>query len=148
MLIHFISSPTNDAYEPKRGLIFYHFPLSMRMEPLFTHPYALFGSSLCWISLLYKAFTLSVQCKCVNCTSMYKATYLEGFQIFFKKFLAHFFFHRGTFLVVIPHFPSYTFIGMCYHTYDEWEPKLGFIFPIFTDRKLCHMLIGNSIMEQ
>ena len=112
-IIHSISSPTNDAYEPKWGLTFSSFPLSMRVKPLFTHPYALVRSSLCWISLVYKAFTLSVQCKCVNCTSVYKATYLEGFQIFFKKFLAHFFFHRGTFLVLIPHFLSYTFIGMC-----------------------------------
>ena len=27
MLIHSISSPTNDAYEPKRGLTFSSFPL-------------------------------------------------------------------------------------------------------------------------
>ena len=33
---------------------------------------------------LYKTFTLSVQCKCANCTSVYKGTYLEGFELLGK----------------------------------------------------------------
>ena len=61
----------------------------MRMEILFTHPYALVRLYLCGISWLYKAFTLSIQCKCANCTSVYKATYLEGFQMLLKKLFAH-----------------------------------------------------------
>ena len=60
---------------------------------------------------LYKTFTLSVQCKCGNCTSVYNATYVKGFQMVLNKLLAHFIFLRVTFLIDIPHFHFYTFIG-------------------------------------
>ena len=43
---------------------------------------------------LYKVFTLSVQGKYDKCTRVYKGTYVEGFQIFFKNYLAHFPFVR------------------------------------------------------
>ena len=46
-----------------------------------------------------KAFTLSVQSKCANCTSVYKAAYLEGFEMLLKKLLTHLLFLRGTFLI-------------------------------------------------
>ena len=82
----------------------------MRMET-FTHPYALVRLYLCGISWLYKEFTLSVQCKCANYTTVYNATYVEGFQMLLKKLLAHLFFLRGTLLIDIPHFSLYTFIG-------------------------------------
>ena len=67
------------------GKLFPHFSYSMRIETLFTHPYALVWSYLCGISLLYKALTLSIQCKCANYISLYKATFLEGFQLLLKN---------------------------------------------------------------
>ena len=57
---------------------------------------------------LYKAFTLSVQDKCAYCTKVYKGTYVKGFHILLKNWLAHFpFLNMGD----IPHSSSYTFIG-------------------------------------
>ena len=67
------------------GKLFPQFPKSMKMETLFTHSYALIRLYLYGISWLYKAFTLSVQCKLANCTSVYKATYLKGFQMLLKN---------------------------------------------------------------
>ena len=43
---------------------------------------------------LYKVFTLSVQDKYGNCIKVYKGTYVEGFQIFFKNWLVYFPFVR------------------------------------------------------
>lgn len=39
---------------------------------------------------MYKIFILSVRGKCINCTMVYKATFLEGIQMIFKNSLAHF----------------------------------------------------------
>ena len=51
------------------------------METLVTHPYSLGNMYLLGIWWLDKAFTLSVQSKCANCTSVYKGAYPEGFQM-------------------------------------------------------------------
>ena len=47
---------------------------------------------------LYKAFTQSVQSKCIKCTRVYKSVYLKGFEMILKNLLIYFFQSWGTFL--------------------------------------------------
>ena len=93
---------------------------------------------------LYKLFTLSVQEKYGNHTRVYKGTYVEGFNFFFKikNWLAYFPFCKDgghssqTFLddtLILLNF--FFYLGhvdwMTYRTNDEYEANLGLIFIVF-----------------
>ena len=80
----------------------------------------MFNFSYVQFLALYNEFTLSIQGKYGNCTRVYKGTYVEGFQILLKNWLAHFPFLR---MGDIPHthflFPFVHIHWMSYHSNDE-----------------------------